>query len=183
LYSSGALIRPSMLLFSHSALFASPFLKLSSAIGVIMCPGLSALTRIPPEPSEFMRPCETMRVSKSPESCLELVVTYPFHGKVLGELDYRCLGGIVHGRNEAPVGDGTAHGRDKTHRALDLVLMHLTCAGACRKEDACVVDQHHLRNICRRVVQRRCDLLNCSRYHRSACHLCHCCKRTSDESI
>jgi hypothetical protein len=55
LYSSGVESLPNILLFSHSARFASPFRKFSSTMGVTICPGLSELTRIPLRPHSMAR--------------------------------------------------------------------------------------------------------------------------------
>ena len=81
------------------------------------------------------------------------------HGQIARELDECGFGRVVHGANEALVGDGAAHGRDEHDRAAGFEAQHLARRGGGGHEDACVVGRKHLRGVGDCVVDYRAGFL------------------------
>jgi len=84
----------------------------------------------------------TQRIDPDPAAA---VVPDPalLHGQVARELDNCGFGRVVHGADEALVGDEAAHGRDEHDRAAGFEAQHLACRGGGGHEDACVVGREH----------------------------------------
>ena len=84
----------------------------------------------------------------------------PLHGEVPRQLDQGRLGRVVHGAEEALVGDGAGHARDEADAAVALVLEHLACRGRGGHENGRVVDLHHAAGVLDRVLEGGRDLLD-----------------------
>lgn len=84
----------------------------------------------------------------------------PLHGEVARELDDGRLGRVVHGREQALVGDQAAHARDQADAAVALVLEHLARRRRRRHHHPRVVHRQHLGHVFLCVLHRRRQLLN-----------------------
>jgi hypothetical protein len=75
------------------------------------------------------------------------------------ELDECGFGRVVHGADEALVGDEAAHGRDEHDRTAGFEAEHLARRGGGGHEDACAVGREHFRGVGDRVVDCRAGFL------------------------
>lgn len=87
-------------------------------------------------------------------------VPSPFHRQVPAELDDSRLGGVVHGRGHALVGNKPGHASNEQNGALLLVVEHLPSGGGGAVEDTVVVDVHDLVQHLGAVLERGLEVVD-----------------------
>lgn len=83
----------------------------------------------------------------------------PLHGEAARQLDDGRLGRVVHGREQALVGNQPAHARDQADAAVAFVLEHLSRCRRRRHHHPRVVHRYHLCDVPLRVLHGWRELL------------------------